>query len=274
MARNVAGNKQKHFEEEIFDVRSHGIFDASAHGTAIEFCESRTLATPNAFRKKDIRSQLSIPIVNTTGVAYRDQNNDGCGEDDDVLKSEAIDDCIKNVINHDCRIGDDNSVNEDDEYDDILSAYTCLNEMPATALLSLCSDCKESKNWNVLRTYLNTDSEGGKPAETLVEMSCTPLHSICQHEPPVDVVMFFIENAQYTVKCSDKFGWLPLHYACFNGGSDEVLLALVNAYPESVTVRDEKGRIPLHFLQIPRKDVTHHLETWRVLSSGNDAWIR
>jgi len=95
--------------------------------------------------------------------------------------------------------------------DDDLSAFSSLNEMPAQILHQLCTECGAKEDWEDLRNFLKA-TEDGRAAQTLGDRQGTPLHHVCQHNPPIDIVQMIIELADNTVSCLDQFGWLPLHY--------------------------------------------------------------
>jgi hypothetical protein len=78
-------------------------------------------------------------------------------------------------------------------------------------------------------------------------MGLTPLHQVCRHQPPVNVVELFVScDGLEAFGTADKLERLPIHYACRHNASVEVINALVNLHPECLTKQDIEGGTPLH----------------------------
>jgi len=114
---------------------------------------------------------------------------------------------------------------------------------------ALCEHASDPSSWEDIKQWIlsNPDEEARYAAELLGDTACSPLHLVCQHKPPFEIVELLMILAPHTVEWTDIYGWLPLHHACANGSSDQVISFLIDNYPQSVRESDKKCRTPLHF---------------------------
>lgn len=116
-------------------------------------------------------------------------------------------------------------------------------------LHGLCSVAQSEEDWEDIRHWFQTNPIDVKKraAEYVGDLETTPLHVVCKHSPPLDIIHELLNVSPDTIEWIDAFVWVPLHYASANGASVEVLRALTEACPSSRTAVDKRGRTPLHF---------------------------
>merc|ERR1719232_633852 len=117
-----------------------------------------------------------------------------------------------------------------------------------TELYNLCEQASNETSWkNINEWLLNHPEEARDAVEYLGETACSPLHLVCQKNPPFELIEILLTLAPQTAEWTDIYGWLPLHHACANGSSDQVISFLIDFYPQSASVSDKRCRTPLHF---------------------------
>ena len=123
-------------------------------------------------------------------------------------------------------------------------------------LYNLCNKrqitCTREEAFERIREWLNRNKDNStrlKKALTYQgRYSNSPLHTILEIGPPLDIVQNIINYAPETLQMRNEFGQLPIHYACIYGASLEVIQALVKSYPDSIKVTDNHGGfLPLHW---------------------------
>ena len=97
-------------------------------------------------------------------------------------------------------------------------------------LFDLCKvlNANDPDCWDSVRLYIQMHSKEDlqRELEFQGDFSRTPLHLVCEHQPPFDVVEELIRNAPSALKWKDTFGWIPLHYAV-----SDIILYVFNLFP-------------------------------------------
>jgi len=82
----------------------------------------------------------------------------------------------------------------------------------------------------------------------------TVLHSICQYQPPLELVVFTAETWPFLTRTiSLETNQTALHIACEFGARSEIVKYLLQEFEIAATLPDLHGRLPLHLACRPRK---------------------
>jgi len=116
-----------------------------------------------------------------------------------------------------------------------------------------CIQAVRENNIPLLRKMHN----GGKNLQCSNRFGETLVHLACRRGL-IEVVRFFIQEAQVTLRVRDDYGRTPLHDACWSSAPNFSLLELlIHHDPELLLIHDVRGHFPLTYTR------KNHWKDWR-----------
>ena len=78
------------------------------------------------------------------------------------------------------------------------------------------------------------------------KMKRLPIHQICRHKPPLDLIKIVVSAYPISLAMKDPHnGSTALHFACRFGASEEVIQYLLRKYPDAANIENKYGCTPV-----------------------------
>ena len=106
------------------------------------------------------------------------------------------------------------------------------------------------RQWDFLAQVIREKSDCAARCIDVIErgqkIRRLPLHEICKHKPPLDLIRILVSAYPISLVMKDSHnGSTALHFASRFGASEEVIGYLLGKYPDTANVEDRHGCTPI-----------------------------